>query len=345
MSQLPGYECDPAYGAFPSARDWATYLDAYAKHHRLDVRFGVEVRRIEMGPLEWVVRTADEELRAPAVVVATGYDHDPKLPPWPGLDSFTAELTHAADYRNAEPYRGRSVLVAGVGNSGSEIAAQLAVGGAAKVWLAMRTPPTLFPRRWLGMPTNPLAVALDVLPTPVADRLGFFGQRLMIGNLSRYGVPRAEYGLKTRLRRDGIAACVDGGFVKALKGGLIEVVPAVSALDGAAVELGVVRVEPDAVIAATGYRRGLEGLVGHLGVLHDDGVPQVHGERTHPNAPGLYFVGFDALNSGQLRLMSRDAEAVARKVAHGRGSWPAFGRASAGRRTFRLPGTPRTRPA
>jgi putative flavoprotein involved in K+ transport len=118
-------------------------------------------------------------------------------------------------------------------------------------------------------------------------------------------------------------------------------VPAVSSADGNLVELeGGRRITPDVVIAATGFKRGLEPLVGHLGVLRDDGVPQVHGEHTHRNAPGLYFVGFDALCSGQLRLMARDAQAVARRVAYHRSSLPVLGRAS-----VRLPGTPRTRPA
>jgi putative flavoprotein involved in K+ transport len=335
MSELPGYACDRAYGAFPTARDWAAYLDRYAQHHRLDIRFGVEVGRIDLESLEWVVRSSDGELRAPAVVVATGYDHDPKLPTWPGHEAFTGELVHSSEYRNPERFRGRSVLVVGIGNSGAEIAAELAPHS--KVWLAMRTPPNLFPRRWLGLPTNPLAVLLDLLPTPLSDRVGFLGQRLMTARV----LPPSPDGVKTRLRRDGIGACVNDTLLAAVKQGSVEMVPALARLDGGAVELeGGRRLEPDVVIASTGFRRGLEPLVGHLGVLRDDGVPQVHGEHTHRDAPGLYFVGFDALCSGQLRLMARDAQAVARRVAYARPSLPAFGRAS-----VRLPDTPRTRPA
>ena len=197
------------------------------------------------------------------------------------------------------------------------------------------------------MPINPLGVVIDVLPTTLADRLGWVGQRMIYGDLTRHGLPRSPHGVKTRVRRDAVAACVDGGFVKAVKRGAIEIVPAVDALDGrAAVLADGRRLEPDAVIAATGYCRGLEPMVGHLGLLLGDGRPAVHAEHTHPNAPGLHFAGFDALGSGQLRLFSRDAKAIARRVAYGRGSLPMPGRASAGRlATLRLPGTPRTRPA
>lgn len=73
----------------------------------------------------------------------------------------------------------------------------------------------------------------------------------------------------------------------------LEVVPGVRAFDETTVLLtdgG--RVTDDVVISATGYRRDLEPLVGHLGVLGPNGRPTVHGASTHPAAPGLYFVGF-----------------------------------------------------
>ena len=70
---------------------------------------------------------------------------------------------------------------------------------------------------------------------------------------------------------------------------------------------------PDAVIAATGYRRGLEPLVGHLGVLDGRGRPVVHGARTPPGAPGLYFTGFTNPISGMFREMAIDARRIARR--------------------------------
>lgn len=75
------------------------------------------------------------------------------------------------------------------------------------------------------------------------------------------------------------------------------------------------RIQPEAVIAATGYRRGLESLVGHLGVLGQDGTPEYIGERTHPRAPGFYFVGYANPLSGQLRGIRLDANGVARAIA------------------------------
>jgi putative flavoprotein involved in K+ transport len=69
------------------------------------------------------------------------------------------------------------------------------------------------------------------------------------------------------------------------------------------------------VIAATGYRRSLEGVVGHLDVLDGRGRPVVHGPRTPKNAPGLYFTGFTNPISGMFRELSLDAEKIAKAIA------------------------------
>ncbi|MGW6549200.1 hypothetical protein ACWGBV_02980, partial [Streptomyces sp. NPDC055051] len=80
------------------------------------------------------------------------------------------------------------------------------------------------------------------------------------------------------------------------------------------------RITPDAIIAATGYRRALEPLVGHLDVLDPRGRPAVRGARSPRQAPGLYFTGFTNPISGMLRELSRDAERIARRIARTRRS-------------------------
>ena len=71
-------------------------------------------------------------------------------------------------------------------------------------------------------------------------------------------------------------------------------------------------VEVDAVIAATGFRTGLEPLVGHLGVLDDRGEPVVHGAQEHPAAPGVHFVGYRVTLGGTLRHVGIQARQLAR---------------------------------
>lgn len=72
------------------------------------------------------------------------------------------------------------------------------------------------------------------------------------------------------------------------------------------------RVERDAVICATGYRRNLERLVGHLGVLDVHGIPKVRGEKAA--AEGLRFVGFMP-RPGALGSIAKEAKHAARAIA------------------------------
>src|ERR671935_90737 len=78
-------------------------------------------------------------------------------------------LVHASKYRNAEPYRGRDVLVVGSGNTGAEIAVDLAEGGAARVRLAVRTPPNIVRRQVNGVPNQVTGVLMRRLPPKVVD--------------------------------------------------------------------------------------------------------------------------------------------------------------------------------
>jgi putative flavoprotein involved in K+ transport len=110
-----------------------------------------------------------------------------------------------------------------------------------------------------------------------------------------------------------------------LKARELELVAAVEAFDGADVLLADgSRISPDVVIAATGYRSNLPELVGHLGVLDPRGWPAVERGSDHPGAPGIFFSGYWASMTGQLRHIRIDARRVARTIARRlRGArWP-----------------------
>jgi len=314
MSTQPGYRASRRrYGEYPSRDAWVEYLEDYAAHHRIDVRFNTQVWRIRSLNGGWRVETDGGGLDARLVVLATGYDREPNLPGWPGRETFTGDLIHSSAYRNPDPYRGRDVLVVGPNITGSEVAHFLSSGGAGRVRVSCRTPPNLMRRKYLGVPVQLNGIALHHVPLRVADEIIWLGQRLFVGNLERYGLPRSPLGVATTLRRRQQAAVFDDGFVAGVKDGRIEIVAAVESFDGPDVLLADgARIQPDAVIAATGYRRGLEGLIGHLGVLDKDGLPVVSGGNEHPSAPGMFFNGYRAELSGQLRLMRPDARAIAR---------------------------------
>ena len=315
MSHLPGMRFPRRYGSYPRRDDMVEYLSEYARRQHLDIRFGVTVERVDRADEGWSVSSSAGGFEAPVVVVATGYDVVPKMPEWPGADAFAGELIHAREFRSAEPFRGRDVLVVGAGNTGTEIVHHLLAGGAKRVTLSMRTPPNIFPREWLRVPLNPLALVLEALPVRVSDPMAQLTQRMIFGDLSRYGMPRAPYGPMANVVERAVAPAVDDGFVADLKRGDVELVGTIARFEGEDVVLADGRrIQPDVVIAATGYRRGLEPLVGHLGVLREDGHPKVPNGAPVPGAPGLFFVGFVAAFSGQLRQARIQSRRMAREV-------------------------------
>ncbi|MFD9537221.1 flavin-containing monooxygenase [Streptomyces sp. NPDC060010] len=319
LSALPGLAVPRRFGRWVARDDVVRYLEKYAEFHELELVTGVEVTRIERAADDsgWTLHASGgRELAAGAVIVATGFNHTPRLPEWPGREAYGKELLHAADYRAAAPYADRDVLVVGVGNTGAEIAVDLAEGGAARVRLAVRTAPHIVRRSTCGWPAQRTGILVRRLPVWLVDRLSALVARASVPDLSAYGLPRPATGLYSRVRQ-GAIPIQDVGLIDAVRSGRVEPVAAVDALDGDEVVLADgTRISPDVVIAATGYRRALEGLVGHLDVLDDRGRrPRVHGGRTPAHAPDLYFTGFTNPISGMFRELALDARKIAKAVA------------------------------
>ncbi|HYF26526.1 MAG TPA: NAD(P)/FAD-dependent oxidoreductase [Baekduia sp.] len=314
-SHLPKRPYPKGTPTFPTRDQLIAHLEEHARGDGIDLRLGTRVERLDRVADGWAVHTATGEVRAAQVVVATGYEHEPLIPDWPGRDRFAGRLLHAADYRNAEPFAGQDVLVVGAGCSGMEIAHDLADGGAARVRLAVRTPPNIVARQGPGpVPGDLIAVTLWHAPTRFADAFARFGRRQDFGDLSAYGLPVPAEGVFSRARRLGVApSIVDAEVIDAIRAGRIEVVAAVEALDQTGVRLADgSRLEPAAVICATGYRRALEPLVGHLGVLDERGVPRVVGECAA--ADGLRFIGY-VPRPGGIGYMAKEARRAARAIA------------------------------
>jgi putative flavoprotein involved in K+ transport len=320
LSHLPGYRFSRRHGRWVSRDGVIRYLEGYVRHHGLEVRTGVEVRRLERdeGGEEWVLDTTAGELRARHVVVATGYNHTPVMPDWPGRDGFEGMLVHGQDYRNADPYRGKDVLVVGSGNTGAEIAVDLVEGGAARVRMAVRTSPAVMLREANGIPSQVTGVMMRRLPLPLADAMARSSARMMVGDLTEFGLPPNPRPVSRAVEED-VIPILDVGLIALVKRRAVEIVGAVEGFDGPDVVLaGGERIQPDAVIACAGYARGLEPLVGHLGLLGHKGRPVVHGGQTRPDAPGLYFVGYTNPISGMFREFGITARKIARAIGRDR---------------------------
>jgi len=323
LSGLPGIAIPRAAGRWPSRDAVLDYLERYRAGHELEVRGGTEVTRIAAAEPQdgdgsrWVIHTlAGERIPARSVVVATGHAHTPYVPDLPGRESFTGQLTHAREYRNPAPFAGLDVLVIGAGNSGSEIATDLCEGGARRVWIAVRTPPQIVRRDTAGWPAHATGILVSRLPAALVDPVARLQQRLTVPDLAPYGIPRPDDGLLSRVRRTGEVPLQDVGFIGAVRRRKVTPVAAVTGFEGDKVLLADgSAIAAQAVIAATGYRRGLENMVGHLGVLDERGMPKVHGGP--PAAPGLFFLGYTVSLRGMLRDIAAEARGLAPAIASG----------------------------
>ncbi|MFF1721904.1 flavin-containing monooxygenase [Streptomyces sviceus] len=320
LSALPGLPMPRRFGRWVARDDVVRYLEKYAEFHELETVTGVEVSRVERTDdgTGWLLHaTGGRELTGAAVVVATGYNHTPLLPDWPGREEYKGELLHAGEYRNPAPYAGRDVLVVGVGNTGAEIAVDLVEGGASRVRLSVRTAPHIVRRSTAGWAAQYTGVLVRRLPVGLVDRLARPMARLSIPDLSAHGLPRPDTGLYSRAKQGAIPV-QDVGLIDAIRTGKVEVVAAVEGFeDGEVLLADGTRITPDAVIAATGYARSLEDLVGHLDVLDARGGPVVNGARCPENAPGLFFSGYVTPISGTFREVAIDAEKIAKAVVKG----------------------------
>lgn len=323
LSGLPGLPMPRSFGRWVSRDDVVRYLEKYAEHHELEIVTGVEVTGIRRTPdgTAWQLEaTGGRRLTGSAVVVATGYNHTPFTPDWAGRDTYLGELLHAGRYRNPAPYAGRDVLVAGGGNTGAEIAVDLAEGGAARVRLAVRTAPYILRRSTAGWPAQRSGILCRRLPVALVDRMAGPLTKLSTPDLSDHGLPRPTGGLYARVKT-GTLPVQDVGLVDAVRRGSVEPVAAVESFEDSKVVLSDgTHIEPDVVIAATGYRRALDHLVGDLTDLDERGRPAVSGRRCPAGAPGLYFTGFTNPISGMLRELALDAEKIAKAISRNRTS-------------------------
>jgi cation diffusion facilitator CzcD-associated flavoprotein CzcO len=311
-SGLPGMAMPKSYPLYPSRAQVVSYLESYAARFGITPTFGTEVVRLRRDGARWCAETASGPVSAPIAVVATGMANAPYRPSWPGLESYQGAIVHSSEYRNPAPYPGKRVLVVGFGNSGGEIALDLAEAGI-DVALAVRGPVQLLPRDLLGLPILTWAIFYRHLhlPARVVDFINAPVLRLALGSMESLGLRRASKGPSQMVAEDGRIPLIDVGTLARIRDGAIKLRGGIDRLTDDSVVFDDGTDEAyDAIVLATGFRPNLRRLLPDVdGVLDAHGTPRVTGRAT--DVPGLYFCGQIVSPTGQLREIGLEAERLA----------------------------------
>jgi NADPH-dependent 2,4-dienoyl-CoA reductase/sulfur reductase-like enzyme len=313
-SPLPGLPMPSAYGRYPSRAQVVEYLESYATRFDLKPRFNAPVSQVRRSGTLWRAEAGDETVEAPVAVIATGFADFPNSPAWPGMETFGGPILHSSRYRNPVPFAGQRVLVVGFGNSGGEIALDLAEAGI-DVTLSVRGPVRILPRELFGVPILTWAIAQQRLPARITDILSAPAIRLAVGSIEKLGMTRAAKGPRRMVEEDGRVPLLDIGTVAQIRAGRIKVRGDIANLGPKTVKFSGSPPEPfDAVILATGFRPDLRALLPDArDVLTDSGRPLVSGGPTAE--PGLFFCGAITSPTGQLREIGIEAQRIADAVA------------------------------
>lgn len=317
LSGLPGKPLPRDVKAFATRDQLIAYLCDYATQHSDHIKFGTSVERIERQPNDlWNIKTSSGERTAQHVIVTTGRERIPDLPDWPGIESFEGKLEHSAAFGRRDSYAGKRVLVIGSGNSGVDVLNHLARVDTQKTWVSIRRGALITPRYMLGIPGSLMSPFAWALGPIFGDLLLRVNERVLYGDLRKYNVPRSPGAGIAQLKEDGTAISVDDGFVRALKAGRVSALPAISAFDGPNVTMTDGQtITPDVVIAATGYRAGLNEILADLDVFDQRGFPLLDRALVTKRAPGLHFVGYDPRPYGTFRSSSDTSRLVAKDIA------------------------------
>jgi putative flavoprotein involved in K+ transport len=284
---LPGMAFPAPADTYPTKDPVADYLQAYAAAFKLPVRLNARVTDLQRVGEEFEVRTADATYRARQVVVATGPFQVPFVPPPAGKLDASVTQVHSADYRNPQALPEGPVLVVGGGNSGFQIAEELAAARTVDLSIATKYP--MLPQRRGGRDLFWWLIRLGVMRVTAGSRLGRRVQargEFIIGT-NRRRLERAGVRFRPRL------VDAEGHTVRFADHSLLE-------------DVGV-------VVWATGYRSDyswiqIPGVVREGHVAHRRGVTEV---------PGLYFLGLSwqhTRGSALLGFVNDDAAYLADRI-------------------------------
>ncbi|XP_021660541.2 probable indole-3-pyruvate monooxygenase YUCCA10 [Hevea brasiliensis] len=272
------------------------YLDHYVSHFKISPIYQrcVESASYDEATKKWKVMVRNvsssetEEYSARFLVVASGEACNPFIPEVEGLNSFTGDALHSTQFGNGKAYRDKNVLVVGSGNSGMEIALDLANHGA-RTSIVVRSPVHILSREMVHLGL----VMLKYFSLGIVDSLMVLFSKFVYGDLTNYGMRRATEGPFFMKVAYGKYPIFDVGTFDKIKAGEIQVLPAIQNIRGNEVLFENGRSHSfDAIIFCTGFKRSTnKWLKGDDYLLNEDGIPKPRYPNHWKGKKGLYCIG------------------------------------------------------
>ncbi|KAM5563910.1 putative indole-3-pyruvate monooxygenase YUCCA10 [Rosa sericea] len=320
--------CELPHMSFPSScptylpkKQFIQYLDDYVAHFKISPMYqrNVESASYDQGSERWVVKTMNndegcggeegEEFLGRFLVVATGEATNPYVPEIEGLSSFDGEVLHSTRFKSGVEFKNKNVLVVGSGNSGMEIALDLANHGA-KTSIIVRSPVHFLSRRMVYL----ALVLLRYLSLSKVDSLMVLLSKLVYGDLTKYGIARPKEGPFFMKIKYGKYPAIDVGTCSKIKSGEIQVLPAeIGSIRGNDVELKNGKsYKFESIVFCTGFKRSTSlWLKGDDYLLKEDGIPRPSFPNHWKGQKGLYCVG---LSRRGLYGSREDAQNIANDI-------------------------------
>ncbi|XP_051230398.1 probable indole-3-pyruvate monooxygenase YUCCA10 [Lolium perenne] len=272
------------------------YLDDYMERFDIQPKYltSVESSTYDNDKKCWSIVACDiaegtiVNFIAKFLVVASGENSAENIPEIHGLHSFSGEAIHSSRYKSGKSFSGKGVLVIGSGNSGMEIAYDLANHGA-NASIVIRSPIHVMTKELirLGM------TLAHYLPLNLVDNLLVMVTKFIFGDLSRHGIRMPKMGPMTLKAKTGRSAVIDVGTVGLIKRGIIQVQGSISKIMGNIVKFQSGDEIPfNAILFATGYKSTANmWLKNGESMLNDNGLPTKEYPNHWKGENRLYCVG------------------------------------------------------